>query len=71
MAKCKNYLTGEACPYFHKCSDPDEQVQAGTSMKQLQQFCFYCFKTPRVKKIARISEFTGTTPKWCPLGRDD
>lgn len=71
MAKCRDYKKHTDCPYFHKCTDPDEEVQVGTSMKKLQQHCFYCFKTPGVKKIAAVPSFTGCTPKWCPLGRDE
>ena len=71
MAKCKDYKSGETCPSLYKCSGPDEQVQAGTSMKNLQQYCFYCMATPRVKKIGDLAGWTGSTPKWCPLGRDE
>ena len=71
MAKCRDYKTHTDCPHIHKCTDPDEEVQVGTSMKKLQQHCFYCFKTPGVKKIAAVPSFTGRTPKWCPLGRDE
>lgn len=71
MARCKNYATGETCPNFYKCSDTGEQVQVGTSMKNLQQYSFYCMKTPGVKKIGNLASWTGSTPKWCPLGRDE
>ena len=70
MAKCVDYQTGKDCPHFYRCSGKDEQVQVGTSMKKLDQFCFYCKATPGVKKIAGMASFTGSTPKWCPLGRD-
>ena len=43
MAKCRDYERHTDCPYFHKVTDPDEKVQVGTSMKPLQQHCFYCF----------------------------
>lgn len=71
MAKCRDYERHTDCPYFHKVTDPDEQVQVGTSMKDLDQYCFYCFKTERVKKIGAVHSWTGRTPKWCPLGRDE
>lgn len=70
MARCTNYQTGEKCPNFYKCQDPDEEVQVGTSVKHLQRYCFYCMATPGVKKIAHSAQFTGNTPKWCLLGRD-
>ena len=70
MAKCGYFQTGKDCPHFYRCSGKDERVQVGTSMKKLDQFCFYCKATPGVKKIAGMASFTGSTPKWCPLGRD-
>lgn len=70
MAKCTDYKTGKKCPSFYKCQEAGEEVQVGTSMKKLQQYCFYCMATPGVKKIAHAAQFTGNTPKWCPLGRD-
>ena len=70
MAKCVDYQTGKDCPHFYRCSGKDERVQVGTSMKKLDQLCFYCKATPGVKKIADMASFTGSTPKWCPLGRD-
>lgn len=71
MAKCWDYKTNKKCPNFYKCKGKDETVQVGTSIKRLEQFCFYCMATPGVKKIAGGSDFTGRTPKWCPLGRDE
>lgn len=70
MAKCVNYKTGEICPHFYKCEHAGERIQVGTSMKALAQYSFYCKATPGVKKIASQEQFTGSTPKWCPLGRD-
>lgn len=72
MAKCKDYKNGgKTCKNFYKCQDPDETVQVGTSIKHLQRYCFYCMATPGVKKISDVAQFTGNTPKWCPLGRDE
>lgn len=71
MARCKDYSTGETCPNFYKCSSQGEQVQVGTSMKNLQQYSLYCMATPGVKKIGAVHSWTGSTPKWCPLGRDE
>lgn len=71
MAKCRDYKKTHDCPYFHKVTDPDEQVQVGTSMKHLEQHCFYCFNTPGIKKVGHAASWTGRTPKWCPLGRDE
>ena len=71
MAKCRDYERHSDCTYFHKVTDPDETVQVGTSMKPLQQHCFYCLKTERVKKVGHVASWTGRTPKWCPMGRDE
>ena len=37
MAKCRDYKERHDCPYFHKVTEPDEQVQVGTSMKKLDR----------------------------------
>ena len=71
MAKCRDYKEKHDCPYLHKCTAPDERVQAGLSMKKLDQYCFYCLKMERVRKIGHAASWTGRTPKWCPLGRDE
>lgn len=39
------------------------------SKRTMEQFCFYCLAKPTGKKIANKASWTGTTPKWCPLGR--
>lgn len=71
MAKCTDYKTGEKCPNFYKCEKEDEKVLVTLSkFKNLDQYCYYCKATPGVKKIAHAAQFTGNTPKWCPLGRD-
>jgi hypothetical protein len=71
MAKCVDYPASSKCPNFYKCKDDGETVQVGTSIKHLQRYCFYCMATPGVKKIGDVAGFTGRTPKWCPLGRDE
>ena len=38
---------------------------------KLEQYCFYCMATKRGKKIGNKASWTGSTPKWCPLGRDE
>lgn len=38
---------------------------------KLERYCFYCMATKRGKKIAHKASWTGSTPKWCPLGRDE
>lgn len=70
MPKCKNYKTGESCPELYYCKDEGDMIQAGTSMKHLDRYCFYCLATARVKKIGHSASWPGSTPKWCPLGRD-
>lgn len=72
MAKCVSYKDGGiVCPNYYKCSEAGTTVQVGTSMKKLQQYALYCMATPGVKKIGNVADFTGRTPKWCPLGRDE
>lgn len=36
----------------------------------MESNCYYCLGTPKTRKIAHASQWTGYTPKWCPLGRD-
>ena len=62
MAKCRDYERHTDCPYFHKVTDPDEQVQVGTSMKKLDQHCFYCFKTERCKNMIPTASPASTMP---------
>lgn len=38
---------------------------------KLEQYCYYCMATKRGKKIGHKASWTGNTPKWCPLGRDE
>lgn len=38
---------------------------------KLERYCFYCMATKRGKKIGNKASWTGSTPKWCPLGRDE
>lgn len=38
--------------------------------KTMDQFCYYCTATPMGKKIGSKAGWTGSTPKWCPLGRE-
>ena len=37
----------------------------------MERFAFYCLAKPTGKKIAHKASWTGTTPKWCPLGRGE
>ena len=69
MARCKDYSTGETCPSFYKCSRQGEQVQVGTSMKQLQQYSLYCMATPGVKKIGAVHSWTGSAPEVVSAGQ--
>lgn len=65
MAECMK--NGVTCPDFYKCSQAGDVV--ASTGKQLQQFCFYCMATPRIKKIGTVASWTGSTPPWCPRGR--
>lgn len=67
MANCKNYKTGEVCENFYECRLSGDYVEA--TGKRLEKYCAYCLGTPRVKKIGHIASWSGSTPKWCPLGR--
>ena len=66
MAECRK--DGVDCSDFYKCTEEGDIVQ--NSGKKLQRFCFYCLATPRIKKIGTVASWTGTTPPWCPKGRD-
>lgn len=68
MAQCKNYKTRETCPELYKVCDAGDIV--GSSGKRLEQYCFYCMATPRIRKIGHMASWSGSTPKWCPKGRD-
>lgn len=70
MKKCVNYETNEKCPNFYECGSEGGEFAKGSSIKKLQQFCYYCMGTPGIKKIGHKASWTGNTPKWCPLGRD-
>lgn len=70
MAQCRNYMTGEDCPELYKCVDEGDEIRVRMSMKELDQYCFYCLATPGVRKIGTVAGWTGRTPKWCPKGRD-
>lgn len=49
------------------CCRPGRTVQ---KKKPMDQYCYYCLATPKTKKIGSKASFTGSTPAWCPLGRD-
>lgn len=49
------------------CCRPGTTIQ---KKKQMDQFCYFCTATPRAKKIGNKASWTGSTPKWCPVGRD-
>ena len=49
------------------CCRPGATIQ---KKKPMDQFCYYCTATPKAKKIGSKASWTGSTPKWCPLGRD-
>ena len=70
MAKCKDYRKDLTCPHLYKCGEEGESIQVGTGLKKLDQYCFYCTATPGIRKIGHLASWPGSTPKWCPLGRD-
>ena len=65
MAECKK--GGVDCPEFYECKTAGDMV-AGSG-KELDQYCFYCLGTPRIKKIGHKASWPGSTPLWCPKGR--
>ena len=71
MAKCVDYLNGQECPWLLGVSSPNATFPVNGKVKELQQHCLYCMKTPGVRKIGHKASYTGLTPKWCPLGRDE
>ena len=54
MAECRK--NGEQCPDFYKCTTDGDTVVS--SRKVLQQYCFYCMATPRIK--VRINDPAST-----------
>lgn len=69
MAECKNWKTGHACENLYECKHAGDVVES--IGKKLDQYCFYCLGTPRIKKIGHKASWPGSTPKWCPLGRKE
>ena len=68
MARCRK--NGSYCEYFFESKFEDETYEtADGSLKKMDQYCFYCTATPRLKKIGHKASWTGNTPKWCPEGR--
>ena len=65
MAECIKF--GGTCPHLYECKDDGEIV--ASSGKHLDQYCFYCFATPKIRKIGNKASWPGSTPKWCPFGR--
>lgn len=37
--------------------------------RTMQIFCYYCLACVSGRKIGHKAQWTGRTPKWCPLGR--
>lgn len=68
MAQCKNYKTGETCPELYEVHGAGEVVES--SGKRLDQYCYYCLATPRFKKVGHKASWSGSTPKWCPKGKE-
>lgn len=68
MAKCRKY--GEKdCDSLYYCTSDGENAK--TDGRPMQKYSYYCLSTPRTKKIGHASTWPGSTPKWCPLGRDE
>lgn len=38
--------------------------------RTMQKYSFYCLAAVTGKKIGGFADWTGRTPKWCPLGRE-
>lgn len=68
MASCMRY-PGHRCPELYEVVNEGDVV--ASSGKKLEQWCYYCMATPRMKKVGHKASWTGRTPKWCPLGRDE
>lgn len=50
------------------CCRPGTTAQ---KKKPMELYCFYCTATVKGRKIGNKASFTGSTPKWCPLGRGE
>ena len=46
---------------------PGQTIQ---TKKYMDKYCYYCRASVKGKKIGNKASWTGRTPKWCPLGRD-
>lgn len=40
--------------------------QAAGAFKAMKQYGYYCLATPRGKLIAKVHDYTGKVPLWCP-----
>ncbi len=67
MARCKKYGEKDCDSLYYCVADGENATADGRPM---QKYCYYCLSTPRTRKIAHAAQWPGTTPKWCPLGRD-
>ena len=68
MSRCKHQREPD-CPNLYYCTGTGygETKADGAPM---QIYSYYCLRTLKTKKIAHASQWSGSTPKWCPLGRD-
>ena len=67
MARCRKYSEKDCSNLYYCTSDGENSKADGRPM---QKYCYYCLGTPHTKKIAHAAQWAGSTPKWCPLGRD-
>ena len=68
MAMCMKYPDCR-CPELYEVKDAGDVV--ASSNKKLEQYCFYCMATPRIRRIGHKASWSGSTPKWCPKGREE
>ena len=67
MARCKQ-LNEPDCRFLRKITQEGEKV----GIRPAELYCFYCTAAPSGgKKIGHMATWSGSTPKWCPEGRDE
>ena len=59
----------ETIPMGNKAVTIARPGTAREKQRNMQIFCYYCLACPTGRKIENKAQWTGTTPKWCPLGR--
>jgi len=58
----------DACPYLVITGrEAVRDLQTGRTMKP---FCVYCIRDGKIRKLGNKIDWTGRTPKWCPVRQE-